>query len=368
MRGILTGRKGLAPTLLVIVIVWALAAVLMLTGTLVAAKRIDRDVDVIRPEVNNIGTDTRGIKLAIKTANISKKINDAAQPLAKEASDTLGAARTIDTTAKSILKKAGSIHNVVGDIGTNVQGIRTTVNAIGANASSINSNVVAINRSAKNINASARSINSDARAINASVVGIRSRGSGILTTIVRKGGINGQAASGGINTQVAGINRRAVTARKILSSAGADLAAVRGIVPNINSSANGIDCSTLINVVGPTQGCSRTRSGRRMSPNALKLLLLGKHWKAKTAHKTAHRPAGKNAGQVVKNAGKVVTNNAGKVVSKNTGETVTKTAGKVVSKVASDVVSATAGTSTGKSVVDVLHDLLTPGGRGGLLR
>ncbi len=270
MRGILTGRKGLAPTLLVIVIVWALAAVLMLTGTLVAAKRINRDVDIIRPEVNNIGTDTRGIKLAIKTANVSKQINDAAQPLAKEVSDTLGAARTIDVTAKSILKKAGSIRGVVGDIGTNVQAIRTTVNAIGANASSINSNVVAINASAKNINASARSINSDARAINASVVGIRSSGTGIIGQVRTID--NGPGSEGG----AAGINRRAVTARKILASAGADLAEVLRIVPKINSSANGIDCATLINIVGPTQGCQRTRSGRRMSVSALKLLLRGK--------------------------------------------------------------------------------------------
>ncbi len=245
MRGILTGRRGLAPIALVIIIAWALAAVLMLTGTIIAANRIDDDVAIITPEVNDIGTDTKAIALASQTAQISGRIADVAQPLTGELADTLTAARGIDKTAKSIITRAGAINTTVKAINSNARAINGNVSSIGANASAINANALAINASARSIRASAQSINGNAKTINSSVVRIRTNGSGILSNVRS------------IDTRVAGINKRAVAVRTVARPLGLDLNSTLGLLPSINSAANGIDCSNLINSAGRTSGCQR---------------------------------------------------------------------------------------------------------------
>lgn len=252
MRGILTGRRGLAPIALVIVVAWALAAVLMLTGTIIAAHRIDHDVAIITPEVNDIGRDTKAIGLTRTTARVSGRIADAAKPLTGELSKTLAAARTIDKTAKSILTRAGAINTTVKSInGTarainaNVSSINANVSSIGSNARSINANALAINSSARSIRASAVSINGNAKTINASVVRIRGNGSGILTTV------------NSIDPRVAGINRRAVDVQNVAQPLGLDLNSTLGLLPSIDSAANGIDCAALISSLGGNSGCKR---------------------------------------------------------------------------------------------------------------
>ena len=47
----------MSPVVLVILIAWALLSVMFLTGTLLAARSIDRSVAVIKPNVDEIGTD-----------------------------------------------------------------------------------------------------------------------------------------------------------------------------------------------------------------------------------------------------------------------------------------------------------------------
>jgi methyl-accepting chemotaxis protein len=245
MRGILTGRPGLAPTLLVVIIVWALAAVLMLTGTLVAARSIDRDVKIITPEYNDIGTNAHAIALTTQTAHVSGQIRVAAKPLSGELAQTLIAARGIDSVARSILGRAGSINGVVRSINASVSTIHGTVGAIGSNISDVEANARAINASARSIRASALSINASARSISSSVASIRSRGGGILSTVHS------------IDRRVAGDN---ALARQIRDGAGPiadDLHAVLPLVPLINARANAIDCSRLINSVGSTSGCRR---------------------------------------------------------------------------------------------------------------
>lgn len=250
MRGILTGRRGLAPALLVLVLVWALVAVLLLTGTITAANRIDKSVKVIKPEVGSIKGDSKNIALAKKTAKISGRIKTAATPLTGELNSTIGAARNIDGTAKSILLRVLSINNVAGAINGNVRDINTTVHGIDSNVSGINANTDAINANAKAINASARSINSRASSINSDVKSIRGRAGRINTTAIS------------IDGRVSGINARAVAARGVVALIKNDLDAILKGALSINNHANQIDCSNLINkfpltpVPGST-GCQR---------------------------------------------------------------------------------------------------------------
>ncbi len=246
---ILKGERGLAPAILILVIVWALAAVLMLTGTLIAAGQIDDSVAIIKPEVSDIGTDTEAIALAAKTARISKEILRAAVPLTGELDDTLAAARGIDTTAKSILRKAGTINSTVLDINGNVKTIGTTVGSIGSNVSAIGGTVQAIGRNASSVNASARSINASAQSVNSNVKSIDRRATLILSTVKS------------IDPAVSGINNRAVVIQGVARDLGGDLAQVQKLVGRTNGDsntiinhANSIDCSNILNLSGGSAG------------------------------------------------------------------------------------------------------------------
>ena len=250
MLSILRGTRGLAPAILILIVVWALAAVLMLTGTLVAANQIDDSVAIIKPEVNDIGTDTEAIALAARTAVISGQIKRAAMPLTGQLSDTLAAAKDIDRIAKTILRTATTINQTATTINGNVTPINTTVNGIGSSAAAINTSVLAIGGNARSINASARSINSLTDSINASARGIRGNASTILADVNQ------------IEPEVAGINRRAEDVQDIARPIGSDLSTVLDLVggtgPNtINGHANSIDCSRLLNLLGRTRSCNR---------------------------------------------------------------------------------------------------------------
>ena len=71
----------MAPVVLVILIAWALLSVMFLTGTLLAARSIDRSVATIKPNVDEIGQDARFIDQARIIQNTSTQINRAAAPL-----------------------------------------------------------------------------------------------------------------------------------------------------------------------------------------------------------------------------------------------------------------------------------------------
>lgn len=258
MRSALNGTRGFAGIMLVLIIVWALAAVLMLTGTIIAASRIDDSVAVIKPEVSDIDGETELVALAKKTAKTTDKIRDAAEPLTGELTKTLAAAKSIDGTAKRIdgnlrttLARASTINGNVLTIGGTVGRINGNVNTIGSTVQSINRNARSINASARSINASARSIDVNTKSINASVRGIRGSGSTILSRVVV------------IDGRVAQINRNAITVREVARSLGADLNAVLRIVssgnrPNtIVGHANSIDCSTVFQALGGNEACNR---------------------------------------------------------------------------------------------------------------
>jgi len=165
-RGATLGLATMLPGLmLVIVIFWALAAVLMLTGTLINAREIEDTVEVINGEVSStdgIDKDLDSVKELEQTRRTVASIRDAADPLTGQADQIIAAATAINRSARSILSTAGSINSTAKSINSTVLSINASVNSIGAS-------VVQINQRVNSIGASVTSINSLARSIDAAV-------------------------------------------------------------------------------------------------------------------------------------------------------------------------------------------------------
>ncbi len=255
--GLSTMLPGL---LLVIVIFWALAAVLMLTGTLINAREIEDDVAVINNQVTPIDEDLDNIKLAAETNRIATRIREAATPLTGQLDDVISAARSIDRRASSILSTAGDINETAG-------AINGTVRSINANVTSISGSVVSIHGTVQDIGASVDSIHGTVRSIFANVVNIFStvgpagatdrsiRGNvrRILRTFVAL-----RPEVNSIDRGVSAINRRADRAADAARLLHSDLSRVSNQVgpghnaPSLNGlsihgHANSIDCAVVVN-------------------------------------------------------------------------------------------------------------------------
>lgn len=228
----------MSPVVLVILIAWALLSVMFLTGTLLAARSIDRSVAVIKPEVVDIGDEAKFIREAKTIAAATVKIRAAAEPLSGHLDRTLTTAKTgIDPRLKSILGKVGQINEVAGEINGTVLQIGTTVDGIFSSADSINGHVKSIGRSGDSINRDTKTINNNARSILSSAGGILSR-------------VNS------IDRAVATIVGQANTILDVAPGIGTDLHTVLGIVgggpgghgSTIHGHANAIDCTTALNL------------------------------------------------------------------------------------------------------------------------
>lgn len=276
---------GLAPILpgivLVVVIVWALAAVLMLTGTLVNAREIDDTLPLINKEVKPIDQDLDNVKLAEETARISGRIRVAAEPLVGQTDRIITVARNIDGRVVNILQTAQAINQTAKSINGKVKSINSTVSSINGNVVSINDTVSSILGNALTINRTVDSIGSRVTTINARVGSVFGR---VGPPGARDRSIKGRVASilrtfrtlepltRSIDSGVAGINRRASSGVEGVASLKSDFAPIRVQVgpgalgsaghstagPGaIHGHANSIDCSDLINLVGRTQYCNR---------------------------------------------------------------------------------------------------------------
>ncbi len=276
---------GLAPILpgivLVIIIAWALAAVLMLTGTLVNAREIDKVVPLINNQVSPIDKDLDNVRLAAETARISGRIERAARPLVgktdriitearsidQKVETILGTAQSINETAKVINGTVRSINGKVSTINGNVVSINDTVNSIQGNALEINRTVGSIGSRATSINARAGSIFRGVGPVGASDDSIKASVGRITRTFKL---LDPETIS--IDSGVAAINRRAIRTidgvgalksdfGPILVKVGPGLLGAPGHGTEgpaaIHGHANSIDCAPLINVAGPTQYCGR---------------------------------------------------------------------------------------------------------------
>ena len=264
--GLSTMLPGLV---LVIVIFWALAAVLMLTGTLINAREIDETVDVINSQVaasDGIDEDLDNVKLAAETNRLAARIRRRAAPLTGQADQVIRSASSIDrkvdsilSTAQSINDTAGSINSTVRSIGGNVSSIGSTVVSIHGTVNGIGAAVFAINRTARTILQRVGPVNAtDPTSINASVNRILSDLTGVNTEVnqidrgvaaINRRGDRAIAGARGIKGDFEGI----LTQVGLGSPAGHTAAGKA----TIHGHANSIDCAPLINVVGPTQYCDR---------------------------------------------------------------------------------------------------------------
>src|SRR5918997_1791515 len=242
---------GLAPALpgllLVIVIFWALAAVLMLTGTLINAREIEDDVAVINNQVTPIDEDLDNIKLAAETNRIATRIREAATPLTGQLDDVISAAQSIDRRASSILATAGDINETavainanVTSIGGSVVSIHDTVQSIGANVDSIHGTVRSIFANVVNIFSTVGPAGATDRSIRGNVRRI------LRTFVALRPEVNS------IDRGVSAINRRADRAADVVRGLHSDLSRVdtqvgvnhrSGSGFGIHGHANSIDCA-----------------------------------------------------------------------------------------------------------------------------
>ncbi len=258
MRSILSGSRGMSPVVLVILIAWALLSVIFLTGTLLAARSIDRSVSGVtnrvgadgKPEKNikttveEIGREGKFIDEARKTVAISTAIRKAAAPLSPSLGRTEAVARTgIDPKLKRILGKVNDINEVAGRINTNVVGIHGTVNTIFTS-------VIEINRSVRHIGSLGGTIRTSANEINGSARSILGSLSSVLALV--------QHIDGTVNTVIG-------QARSVKSATGPILTDFHGIRANVGlrngentvtGHANAIDCSVLVNLLSPANRCN----------------------------------------------------------------------------------------------------------------
>src|SRR5918997_4405286 len=243
LRDILSGARGMSPVVLTILIAWALLSVMFLTGTLLAARSIDRSVAVIKPNVDEIGTEAGFIDQARTIEDTSTKINRAAAPLTGHLAVTLEvASKGIDPKLKRILGKVGQINSVASEINGTVLSIGGTVDEIFGSASSIGTTVGGIGSDVQSIHSDVQTINASARNILSSGNSILSRVNSIdrgVTTIV------GDLASP-INTTALAIKKDFIGIDERVGQQGRGGA----FASTVNGHANSIDCSLPVALAG----------------------------------------------------------------------------------------------------------------------
>lgn len=126
------GDKGIVGVNLVLVIAFALYAVIMLSRTTLAAKQIDDRVRVIVTEVGP-GSNVSRLDETQKLNTIGKTAEDilaAARPLSGQAQVIIDTAQSIDNTVSAINSNAGEINSTVKSINSTAAALLPTVRTI----------------------------------------------------------------------------------------------------------------------------------------------------------------------------------------------------------------------------------------------
>lgn len=149
------GQAGLA---LIIVIAWALTAVVMLTRTLVSAEQIDRKVGSITKDLNQVSGETALVAELTKTEKTAASILDAAKPIPPILRNVDKTAKSISSTVGTIGPNAKSILSTVGSINGQVASILSTARSIDATLGTITGQAVNIRQTVDTIKADTRAI------------------------------------------------------------------------------------------------------------------------------------------------------------------------------------------------------------------
>jgi hypothetical protein len=137
MRGFRSGDRGQAGIALIIVIAWALSAVLILTRTLVAAQEINNKVTDITAHLAGSKQDTSYVSQLNKTEVTASTILQNAAPLT-------GQLEIVKNTAAHIQQQVDGITPPVLSINQTVHVIHDQVGTILATAQSINNTLTTI--------------------------------------------------------------------------------------------------------------------------------------------------------------------------------------------------------------------------------
>jgi hypothetical protein len=124
----LRNDRGQAGFALIIVIAWALSAVLILTRTLVAAQEINTKVTVITTDLASSKHDTGYVAQLDQTEQTASKILAAAQPLTGQLATIQSTAADIDKQVDGITPPVQSINGLVHTIQGQVASILGVVN------------------------------------------------------------------------------------------------------------------------------------------------------------------------------------------------------------------------------------------------
>jgi methyl-accepting chemotaxis protein len=121
---------ALPAVMLVIVVIWALVAVIFLTGILAAANRIESRVNVINSSLTPTAHKLTVLPILNNVADNADQIRDAAANL----SPTIG---RIDASAASIDESLKSVGDTVPSINKSAKEINASVSSIHNNVTSI---------------------------------------------------------------------------------------------------------------------------------------------------------------------------------------------------------------------------------------
>jgi hypothetical protein len=154
--------------MLVIVVLWALTAVIFLTGILAAANRINNRVGVINAALTPINSKLNTVPILAKVSNTADQIRDAAANLSPTIGRIVESASSIDASLKSV-------NDAVGPINKSAKAINASVLAIAASVNSIAPQLVTVLGNARTINANVHSIDGELAGTLDNVYDIRSR-------------------------------------------------------------------------------------------------------------------------------------------------------------------------------------------------
>lgn len=205
--------------MLVIVILWALTAVIFLTGILAAANRIESRVGQINSSLTPINSKLNTVPILTKVSDTANQIRDAASNLSPTIGRIADSASSIDASLKQ-----------VGD----------TVGPINKSAKQINVSVLAINKAVGTIGPGLANVRGLTGTINASVHSIDGELSGTLNNVYD---IRGRVAL--VTGQADDILR---TARQIHgdTSSISSIVGVSGIPRTVNGNAHAIETTPIL--------------------------------------------------------------------------------------------------------------------------
>ena len=172
------GDSGAVAINLIIVLGFALYAVIQLTRVTLAAKQIDDRVVSITETTPAIDATLDNVPKLNETDATAKAILEAATPLTGHLDSVIGSAGNIDNTVSEILSTAQTINGTVTSIGGLVDSIQSTVNNIESSTRGIDSvvpqirqGVITINNQADIVIDLARNIRADLDNVLANVGG-----------------------------------------------------------------------------------------------------------------------------------------------------------------------------------------------------